>query len=342
VLRYPWRATPLQKLIFSIALGLALAPVAANAAPLTYLVGHGTKAYPVVALTWGVLVISIAVVIIIALLLAVAVWRRRTAATEIAHPPGGLRWVWIGTGISTVVLLISCVWTMVVLAQVSTAGKKPPPYVIEITGRQWWWEVHYVSSEASRNFTTANEIHVPTGTPIEFKLIGGDVIHSFWIPQLSGKTDTIPGQTNEMWLEASKPGTYAGQCTEYCGPQHAHMKMLLIVQTLHDFHAWWNHQLALAAQPASASARAGLNTFTVHCGACHAVRGTDAAGVYGPDLSHLMTRKTIAAGTLPNNQAYLLGWISDPQGKKPGSFMPRPDLTGPELQNVRSFLLTLK
>lgn len=339
----------LRRLAFGI-VGLALtgslARVRAGVPPLSYLTGHGARATPVVALTWGVLIISVAVTVIIAVLLAAALWRRRSKVwqpgerLDVSHPHGAMWWVWVGVAISTLVLLGTCVWTMLVLAQIASPAKKAP-FIVEITGRQWWWEVHY-ASDAAHTFSTANEIHIPTGVPVAFELIGGDVIHSFWIPQLGGKTDTIPGQTNEMWLEAHKPGTYYGQCTEYCGVQHAHMKMLLIAQAPADFARWWADQIRLASPPNTAQARAGLAAFTVHCGSCHSVRGTDAAGVFGPDLSHLMTRQTIAAGTLPNSTGYLSGWIADPQAMKPGNLMPQLELTGPELADIRAYLQTLK
>jgi cytochrome c oxidase subunit 2 len=315
------------------------------AAPLNYLEGHGSKADPVVALTWATLAISVGVTAIIGILLIAAVWRRQLPAVlgnrlEVLHPQRGMEWIWIGVGISTLVLLAACVWTMVVLARVASPARKAP-FTVEITGRQWWWEVHYVSGNASRDFTTANEIHIPTGTPVVFKLVGADVIHSFWIPQLSGKTDVIPGQINRMWLEARKAGAYYGQCTEYCGVQHANMKMLLIAQPSGDFRAWWNRQLQLASAPADPDAQLGQTQFVVHCGSCHTVRGTDAGGAFGPDLSHLMTRKTVAAGTLPNTTGNLMGWIADPQSIKPGCLMPAPALSGPELTDIRAYLQTL-
>ncbi len=318
----------------------------ADAAPLNYLLGHGAKAYPVVALTWGVLLIAVAVIVIVSLLVAGAIWRRPGLA---AAPPGtrlelprahpGVLWIWIGVGISSLVLLSSVVWTMRVLAAV-TSPPSPAALTIEVTGRQWWWQVRYLSDNPARIFTTANEIHIPTGVPVKFRLIGGDVIHSFWIPALSGKTDTIPGQTNETWMEAAKPGTYRGQCTEYCGVEHAHMGLLVVAQAPAQFRSWYEHQLQSPA-PAEGARAAGQTEFNMHCGSCHAVRGTDAGGVLGPDLSHLMTRKTIAATTLANTPENLTRWISDPQGVKPGALMQRPELSDAELADIRNYLETL-
>lgn len=320
---------------------------ASTPAPLNYLEGFGTKAYPVVALTWGVLIISIAVIVIIALLVAGAIWRRPGLATpvpgtrmELGSSQGGLSWLWVGVSVSSIVLLASIVWTVVVLADVNAPATKPS-MTVEVTGHQWWWQVNYLSNDPARVFATANEIHIPTGEPVRFLLVGGDVIHSFWIPALSGKTDTIPGQTNETWLEAQKPGIYRGQCTEYCGVEHAHMGLVLIAQTPAAFHAWYNHQLQSPAPNNNGQVAAGMMNFNTYCGSCHTVRGTDAAGSLGPDLSHLMTRTTIAAAELPNTPADLKHFISDPQGVKPGILMQKPELSSNELADIVAYLKTL-
>jgi cytochrome c oxidase subunit 2 len=344
----------LSPLILAAALlcaAFSFAPALA-AAPLNYLYSYGDKADPIVSLTWGVLIVSLAVTVIIALLVAGAIWRRPRlpmmqpgSRIEVAEPADGMRWIWIGVSISTAVLLASVVWTVAVLAQVSSPAAKPA-LTIEVTGRQWWWQVRYLSNDPSRIFTTANEIHIPTGMPVRFILIGGDVIHSFWVPALGGKTDTIPGQTNETWLEAHAPGTYRGQCTEYCGIEHAHMGLIVVAQTPGDFQAWWAHQL-LSPEPQSngpqtnGQVAAGLMAFNTHCGSCHAVRGTDSAGVLGPDLSHLMNRGTIAAGELPNDPPDLARFITDPQGVKPGILMQKPELSANELADIQTYLKTL-
>jgi cytochrome c oxidase subunit 2 len=323
----------------------ALTPVTVQAAPLQYLSGAGAKAMPVVWLTWGILLISVAVIVIIALLLAGAIWHRPGQGwvlgekSPLRSHEGGLDWLWIGVGISTLVLLFSIVWTVKVLAQIQAPAAKPA-VTIEITAKQWWWQVHYLSDDVSRSFSTANEIHIPAGRPVHLKLIGGDVIHSFWVPQLAGKMDAIPGQINETWIEASAPGTYRGQCTEYCGVQHARMGLVLVAQSASDFRAWLAHQLATPNVP-QGRAVVGEREFLVHCGGCHAVRGTPAAGTLGPDLSHLMQRTTIAAGILPNDSPTLARWISEPQSLKPGNLMPAPALSQTELANVHAYLKTL-
>jgi cytochrome c oxidase subunit 2 len=327
-------------------LATAILASPASATPLDYLHAAGARADPVVSLTWGVTIISVVVILIIGVLVAGAVWHRPgesfqpSRKSALVATTGGLSWIWIGVGISSLALLFTVVWTMKVLADVSAPASKPP-LTIEVTGKQWWWQVRYLSDDPAQIFVTANEIHIPAGVPVRFRLIGGDVIHSFWIPSLSGKTDTIPGQTNETWMEANAPGIYRGQCTEYCGLQHAKMGLLMIAQSPGDFEAWRKHQLQSPAQPASGGQWAGQVDFNTHCGSCHMIRGTDSQGVVGPDLSHLMQRKTLAAGVLPNDPSHLAQWISDPQGIKPGSLMQKPELAPNELADIQSYLKTL-
>ncbi len=201
--------------------------------------------------------------------------------------------------------------------------------------------IRYKSDDPSREFTTANEIHVPVGEPVRFELRSADVIHTFWVPALSGKTDLIPGQTNTTWLEADAPGVYRGQCNEYCGQQHAHMALSLYADPPDQFQSWWDGQLRSAPAPAAPAAASGQRQFQQKCAACHSVRGSLAGGRVGPDLTHLMSRGTIAAGLLPNMVGNLSGWIANPQVLKPGCKMPNLELSGPELQAIRSYLLTL-
>jgi cytochrome c oxidase subunit 2 len=322
----------------------AVAAPASAAAPLNYLTSHGVKADATLGLTWGVTAISIIVVIIIAGLLALSIWRRPGLSVvpgekvPITGPEGGLNWLWIGVGLSSLALLGTVIWTVEVLAEVADSPSTPP-FTIEITGHQWWWQVRYLSDDPSRVFNTANEVHIPVGRPVRFRLVGGDVIHSFWVPALSGKTDVIPGQTNELWLEARDAGTYQGQCTEYCGMQHAHMAFLVIADPPSQFEAWWTTQLHSPAQNGSSSA---AMAFKVKCGSCHAVRGTDAAGILGPDLSHFAERRTIAAGLLPNTPDNLARWVSDPQALKPGSMMQRPEISQQELAAIDGYLRSLR
>jgi cytochrome c oxidase subunit 2 len=248
--------------------------------------------------------------------------------------------MFVGLILTTVSLIGFVGWTVSVMAAIQNPARKPQ-LSVAITAHQWWWEAQYLAATPSESFVTANEIHIPVGIPVEFEIKSADVIHSFWVPALGGKTDAIPGRTNVTWLEADKPGVYRGQCSEYCGTQHSHMAFLVIAQTPGDYQKWRQGQLAPAAAPASAQIEEGERDFVLRCGACHTVRGTSAGGQVGPDLTHLMSRQTIAAGELKNNIANLSGWIADPQGVKPGTLMPAVELSGPELEALRTYLLTL-
>jgi cytochrome c oxidase subunit 2 len=213
---------------------------------------------------------------------------------------------------------------------------------INVTAHQWWWSANYGDTDRSKAFTTANEIHIPVGLPVHFVLTSPDVIHSFWVPALGGKTDVIPGRANQMWLEAEKAGVYRGQCSEYCGLQHAEMAFYVIAEPKAQFEAWRAAQQAPAAAATTDDLQTGLAHFRDHCGKCHTVRGTAADGAKGPDLTHLMSRSTIAAGMLTNNIGNLSGWIAHPQGIKPGALMPDIAISGPELQSVLAYVETLK
>ena len=319
-----------------------------HGAPLNYLVGAGTRAYPVVWLTWGLICVSLVVTVIVSVLVVRGIMKKRAALPPeqavlppVKRPASGLEWIYIGVSVSTIALFASAVWTMYTLAAVGPVPAETAQ-TIEVTAHQWWWEARYLSDQPQHIFTTANELHIPVGEPVRILLKSADVIHSFWVPALSGKTDAIPGQTNTTWLQADKAGTYVGQCTEYCGRQHAHMGLRVIAQTPEQYRAWRANQLTDSALPPAASEAAeGKKLFVSHCGGCHRVRGTLAGGALGPDLTHLMSRKTIAAGTVPNKPGYLSAWITDPQHIKPGTQMPSMRLQRPDLQALRSFLQTL-
>jgi cytochrome c oxidase subunit II len=312
--------------------------------PLAYLDAHGFRTRNSVPLLWGTICVSLAVLYFFIITLFAAIYHgrhTRRSFRDIVRPPGGVSWIFTGVGVSTLLLLGTTVWTVSVLR----ANSAPPCAAaakISVTGHQWWWEVRYIDdANPSRTFRTANEIHIPAGEPVEISLQAADVIHSFWIPKLAGKTDLIPGQINRTWIEADKPGVFLGRCGEYCGAQHAHMAMTVVADPPEKFRAWQDHQIASQPPAVAETALAAQSTFTQKCGACHTVRGTSAFGILGPDLSHLMTRTSIAAGTLPNTPGHLSGWIADPQSVKPGAYMPRLDLSGPELNRVRTFLQTL-
>jgi len=290
------------------------------------------------------------VCLIVTGLLAYAIWRRRgdpgseqggdgRFAGDLVHSgSNGLRAVAVGAAISTLVLFALAAYSLVVLGQVGTPPR-PPQLTLTVTGYDWWWRVDYDDGAPGRGFATANEIHIPVGVPVRLRLDSADVIHAFWVPQLAGKTQMIPGVSNEQWLQADAPGIYEGQCTQFCGAQHAHMALEVVAQSPADF-ARWRVAQGRAALPA-AGAAAGQAVFLERCGGCHTVRGTGATGVHGPDLTHLGARRMIGAGLLTNTPAHLLDWIAHVQTYKPGARMPDMALSADEGASLGAFLQTL-
>jgi len=214
---------------------------------------------------------------------------------------------------------------------------------IEITANQWWWDIRYKSSKPWQTIRTANEIHLPVGIPARITLKSNDVIHSFWVPNLAGKQDLIPGRRTDTVLEPKRIGVYRSQCAEFCGAQHAHMALDVTVESWADFNAWRVRQLTPAPAPATPLALAGYNYVTTReCASCHAIAGTPASAQVAPDLTHLASRRSIAAGTFPMTRGHLYAWIADPQGAKPGNNMPVVGLEPNELHSVIAYLETLK
>ncbi len=314
--------------------------------PLAYFHTAGPAADPVTRLGWGLGIVSVTVVVIIAVLLILAIFRKHRGsppATERSLMPlrerAGMRWITIGTGISAVVLFACAVWTLFTLSAVAIPATKPK-VMIEVQAYQFWWRVRYLDEHGAVLLTTANEIHIPQGEPVLFRLTSADVIHSFWVPALAGKMDAVPGQTNVTWLQGDKLGRYRGQCSEYCGVQHAHMGFDVTVDTPADYQRWVEAQRQPAISPPP-QAVSGAHIFMEKCSGCHAVRGTAAKGALAPDLTHLMSRETIAAGTLPNGASELRRWLAHTQEVKPGSAMPVVPLDAAELDAVVGYLTTL-
>jgi len=248
------------------------------------------------------------------------------------------------------ILAVATGATVLVLTALSYAAQKnlfaveeEEAVTIRVTGHQWWWEVRYEEPDASRTFTTANEIHVPVGQPIKVKLNSSDVIHSFWVPNLMGKQDLITGRENDIRFVAERPGVYRGQCAEFCGFQHAHMGLLVVAEPQEEFDRWRDGQIKAADPPRDPEGRKGQEAFlTKPCVMCHAVRGTPAGGRIGPELTHVASRRTLAAGTLPMSRGNLAAWIVDPHGVKPGVNMPLIKLEPDELNSIAAFLEGLK
>jgi cytochrome c oxidase subunit 2 len=214
---------------------------------------------------------------------------------------------------------------------------------VTVTGNQWWWDIVYNSGDPSKTLHTANELHLPLGVPTRILLNSNDVIHSFWVPSLGGKQDLIPGRQNDITIVPKRTGIFRGQCAEFCGAQHAHMALVVVVDSYPDFIKWWDHQLQPAAAPATPLALAGYKYVTTGpCSSCHNIGGTAAGGQVAPDLTHLASRKSIAAGTLPMSEGNLYGWVEDPQSLKAGVHMPTIGLEPDQLHAVVAYLETLK
>jgi cytochrome c oxidase subunit II len=228
---------------------------------------------------------------------------------------------------------------LVVLKDTAAPKASTTALTVEVTGRQWFWEVRYPGTRA----VTANEIHIPVRTRVNLVAKTADVIHSIWIPRLNRKVDTIPGHPNRILLYADRPGRYRGQCAEFCGLQHAHMSMYVFADPPGRFRAWLRDMERPRLPPSTADARSGESLFaSEQCASCHAIRGTPARGDIGPDLTHLESRTTLAGVTIPNREDYLTRWIRDPQHFKPGNKMPALALSGPDLRRLVAYLEGLR
>lgn len=235
---------------------------------------------------------------------------------------------------------------------------KPPedsePLYVTVVGHQWWWEYRYFDyysdnfDKAEPLFITANELHIPVSDdsrqrPVYLRLQSFDVCHSYWVPRLGGKTDLIPGRTNHLWLQTDKPGLYLGQCAEFCGTQHANMLLRVIAHPPEEFFAWRDNEAKPAAAPATPEARLGRDVFLkTSCVNCHRVRGTPAKGTFGPDLTHLMSRQTLASGMVNNTREELIKWVDDPQKTKVGCLMPAMKLSERDVDLVVHYLQSLR
>jgi cytochrome c oxidase subunit II len=247
--------------------------------------------------------------------------------------------VWGGIAFPSIVLLGLLFYSLSVskILRPPTSG-----IVIQVTGHMWWWEVQY----PELGIITANEIYLPAGEPVRIELRSGDVIHSFWVPNLHGKMDTKPGLVNEFWLHANEPGRWRGQCAEFCGRQHALMAFEVVALSTEEFDLWVRARQPQSVVPATelgeSLARGKEAFFRASCHECHAIRGTRAGGLIGPDLTHIGSRLTLGAGTLPNNIGNLMGWIVNPQEIKPGNLMPRTYLEPDELRAMVEYLQSLE
>ncbi len=295
-------------------------------------------------LGWILTAVAIVVVLVVAALVLVGILKdRKEDRRRLGRSRRGTSWIVVGGLVVPVVVLIGVlILTFTTLRAVASPPARPD-LVVEVIGHQWWWEVRYPSEAPAQTVSTANEIHIPAGKMVRLDLVTRDVIHSFWTPQLAGKRDLIPGQRNTLWIRADSAGVYRGQCGEYCGLQHAHMSSLVIAEAPTEFDRWLEQQRSPAVAPEGDDIERGRAVFEhAACAFCHTIRGTGAGGRLGPDLTHLASRSTLAAGALRNTRGNLAGWIVNPQELKPGTLMPALPLSPSELHAIVGYLETLR
>ena len=312
----------------------------------------GAEADKTATLWWFFLAILSAIFVAVLVMLLLALVRRRGIEQEpleqVHLPPGETehrltRTVAAATIATVVILFVLLVLSVSTGNAIASLRNKTNALAIEVQGNQWWWFVRYPNDDASKIVVTANEIHIPVGRPVMIRGTSNDVIHSFWVPNLNGKRDLIPSRVTTEWIQADHPGRYRGQCAEFCGMQHAHMALWVIAESEQNFEAWMRRQLQPAVTPSDPDKQAGQHVFLNNgCVLCHNISGTEASGQTGPDLTHLASRYTIAAGTLPNTKGNLGGWILDPQRIKPGNHMATIPLKPEEVQPLLDYLESLQ
>jgi cytochrome c oxidase subunit 2 len=263
------------------------------------------------------LILSLVLATVWALLAIVIVRFRNRSEADVSATRGNLKIEIVWTLIPTVIVVVLFILTVRTTQQI---GLPDTGAQFTVTGYQWWWEFDF----PDEGFVTANEVHVPVGRQVSADVVSEDVIHSFWVPQMAGKVDMIPGHVNHTTFIPLKEGRYLGECSEFCGAQHGKMRFLFVVESPDEFSAWLDRQQQPAAAPTGAAAIAGAEVIaSVGCGGCHRVRGTGLAGASGPDLTHFGSRGGIAAWALTNTPDNLLAWLQDPQAIKPEAQMPR-------------------
>lgn len=307
------------------------------------------QARQLATLSWVATLAFAAVCLVVWLLIGYVVARARRgtlAERGTVDSRDGMGWIYLWglviPGVLFAAALIASI-TMMFAASEHMHGEHQAP-AITITGHQWWWEVHYHGPTPADGFVTANEIHIPVGRDVLVRLRSADVIHSFWVPKLSGKVDLVPARDNHIMLHADTPGVYEGQCAEFCGAEHAMMRIVVVAEPEAEYQAWRFVQHAPAVLPRHEPEVRGLEVFEQKaCSLCHTIRGTEAHGTVGPDLTHVGGRLMIAANTYPNDRAHLQAWITRPHSLKPQMRMPNLfDITGEDLNALAIFLGSLR
>lgn len=297
----------------------------------------GPYATAITTLAWVLLAMAAVVLLIVLAALYVAIFGKQEMKSKL----GGTKLIWIG-GIAFPVVVLSLLLIYgLSLTRHLSAPVEGGEMRVRVTGEMWWWRVAYLDRRGETVVSDANELHIPVGRPVVLELESADVIHSFWVPRLSGKLDMIPGRRNLMRIQADQPGVFGGQCAEYCGGPHALMGFTVVAHAPDEFAQLMRARMSRSAAPAPAPAFAhGAQLFqSTGCAACHRIAGTPANGLAGPDLTHVGSRRTLGAGILPNNRGTLMGWIGNSQAIKPGNRMPPYTvLSGDELTALAAYL----
>jgi cytochrome c oxidase subunit 2 len=302
---------------------------------------QGAPAIHVEYLIIGITVTCAVVWLLVMIVLGWALLRKRSS--DSSRPLDRPLRIIVSSAVAATVVIIAGLTIASFYTTRSIGLPEKAALTITVRGQQWWWQVIYAEADPALSFQTANEIHIPVSQDVRIQLESADVVHSFWVPSLAGKQDLVPGRSNSLLLRAERPGIYRGQCAEFCGLQHSHMAMMVVADEPADYQRWIAAQRENGAMPTDQDAAAGKIVFLAKpCAACHTVRGTPAAGTTGPDLTHIGSRQTIAAGLLETTRGSLAAWIADPQTLKPGNNMPMVPLTSDELKNISAYMESLK
>lgn len=307
----------------------------------------GPAAASLARLGWFILILSLAVLAVMWFIIALLLTRPRGTLAEHAPPDtgGGQKWLLFGGFIFPAsVLMTMYLSSLTSMSDFPLHKGMHNAAQIRIVGHQWWWEEHYLYGDNHEHFVTANELHIPVGQPVDIDLTSDDVIHSFWVPALHGKVDLIPGNMNRIRIEASRPGVFRGQCAEYCGDEHARMLLLVVAQPPEEFQKWLAQSREPAQPPATAEQIAGQQVFmSGACSLCHKIDGTAADATLGPNLTHLASRRKIAANLLDNDTANLAAWVTHARSLKPAVVMPNlSEFNGDQLRSLVAYLQNLK
>jgi cytochrome c oxidase subunit II len=329
--------------VWTASMAIGSAAAAACAGPHHVFDPAGEPARDIARLGWLLFAVCGVIYVLVMLVLTWALLRRRTDADGSPETGRRLTRVVAMATIASTMTIVGLTAASAVTGHGLTTPLGPAAITVDAIGHQWWWDFQFRDVSPDEFVSSPNELHVPVGQPVMIKTMSRDVIHSFWVPNLHGKRDLIPGQVTNTWIAADRPGIYKGLCAEFCGHQHAQMSFAVVVEPPAKFKAWIDHQRLNASEPADARERRGREVFLGSpCATCHTIRGTSAASRIGPDLTHVGSRMTLAAGTLPNTTPHLAEWLQDPQAVKPGSRMPQVPMSDEDRAALIAYLRRLQ